>query len=705
MIQSSSVLGASAAPDTDGSPTRSEPVRHDIQALRAIAVSIVVLFHLWPNRVSGGYVGVDVFFVISGYLITAHLLREVARTGRIGLATFWAKRAKRLLPASMTVLLAIVVTTLTVVPVTLWRQYLGEAITSTWYVENWALASKAVDYLTADAAPSPEQHFWSLSVEEQFYIATPILLAVIVFLAARSGLRWRTPVTVGLASVVGASFVYGVWLTATSAPTAYFSTMTRAWEFGVGGLIALIPSMRGGYRSRVLAWVGIALIVASCTLYTTRTSFPGVAALLPVLATALVILACDVEGRGSVSWVGAMTVPAFLGRTSYSLYLVHWPLIVLVPFVTGAALDGKTKFAILGASLALAYALMRLVEDPVRFSPRLLGGKRRPRTVALVSVTAMVLVTASAWGGLRWSDNQAVQAQKASDAVLAAKPSCLGAAAMVPHSTGCPDPALDGVLVPDPVNAPQDSGNRPDCWAGAADPTLKVCTIGPRTGYTKWFIAIGDSHNNAYIPAYEAMAKANHWRIDVAGHNGCAWMGAHQAKSTDAYTAACAQWNQAVTSYLATHTKYDAVLTTYGYARNDAVAAAGQSLRATLVTGLRDAWTPVIASGVPVIALNDIPIMADDVVTCVQKFRLAADTHCAVPRAQALGSLNGLAPAVAATPGAHYVDLTNFFCDPTNCLPVIGHVVVHVDFDHMTATFARTLSPFLADALRHELGA
>ena len=158
-------------------------VRPEIQGLRAAAVMLVVIFHLWPSRLPGGYAGVDVFFAISGFLITAHLVREVERTGTVALPAFWARRARRLLPASMLVLLVSAVGVLVWVPVTYWQQFLREAAAATTYVLNWLLTRDAVDYLAAENAASPVQHYWSLSVEEQFYLVWPLLIILAVSLA------------------------------------------------------------------------------------------------------------------------------------------------------------------------------------------------------------------------------------------------------------------------------------------------------------------------------------------------------------------------------------------------------------------------------------------------------------------------------------------------------------------------------------------
>ncbi|MGH2943554.1 MAG: acyltransferase family protein, partial [Solirubrobacteraceae bacterium] len=222
-------------------PKRSE-LRPEIQALRALAVLTVVVYHLWPAAMPGGFVGVDVFFAISGFLITAHLVREVEKTGRLSIWRFWARRARRLLPAALLTLLACAVATLLLVPQLYWQQFLTEIGASTAYVQNWQLAADAVDYLAAENRPSPVQHFWSLSAEEQFYVVWPLLIVVAAVWAARR----RLAIAIVLALVTGLSLAYSITETAANPAAAYFVTPTRAWEFGAGGLLALL-----GTRTRL----------------------------------------------------------------------------------------------------------------------------------------------------------------------------------------------------------------------------------------------------------------------------------------------------------------------------------------------------------------------------------------------------------------------------------------------------------------------
>ncbi|HMC68934.1 MAG TPA: acyltransferase, partial [Mycobacteriales bacterium] len=229
--------------------------------MRAIAVAAVVAFHVWPWAVPGGFVGVDVFFVISGFLISQQLLDESTMSGRVRLAAFWGRRIRRILPAAFAVLLTCLVVLVVAMPRVTWADNLADARAAAAYVVNWQLASRSVDYLGAESAPSLVQHYWSLSVEEQFYVVWPLLLAAVAWMARR---RVRA-MTVAMLAVAAASFATSLVWTSKDAPVAFFATPTRAWEFAVGGLaaVAVRRPQRRGRLAATAAWFGLALIGCS----------------------------------------------------------------------------------------------------------------------------------------------------------------------------------------------------------------------------------------------------------------------------------------------------------------------------------------------------------------------------------------------------------------------------------------------------------
>ncbi|MEP7370539.1 MAG: acyltransferase family protein, partial [Dermatophilaceae bacterium] len=658
-------------------------VRADIQALRAIAVGAVMAFHLWPDRLTGGYVGVDVFFAISGFLITSHLLAEIDATGHLRPTRFWARRAKRLVPASTIVLVLTVVGVVTWVPKALWRQFLTEVVASTLQVQNWLLAHDSVDYLAANNSPSPTQHFWTLSVEEQFYVVLPLLLlaAIVVARILRAGRR--QVILTGLLVTVACSLSYSIWLTATTPGVAYFSTFTRAWEFGAGALLAYAGS--SARRRRALTWFGVVAIVAACVIFDSTTSFPGVAAALPVVGTVVVIWA---GRRSTFSRFGALPPVALLGRVSYAAYLWHWPLIALLPYITHRSLDNVDKIGIIAATVVLAWLSTTFIEDPIRFRPQLLG-QRRPLTVAAWSAAAMAVVigfSAAEANGLVVHEKQLA---KVARKVVAEKPSCLGAQAMDPAFAPCSNPALAGVLVPDPAQAKADQKYRPDCLGMQSAIVPRICQVGPRAGYVKRIFAAGDSHNNVLLGVYSTMAKDNNWRIDVASHNGCYLTTARNVPSSDGSEKECMAWRAGVMTLIGKGV-YDAIIVTHA---QPIIPGKGETADQATVAGLIGAWRNL--PGVPIVAIRDNPWTRPDVLSCVSQHLSTAADACAVTRSKGLATFDGQAEAALQVSRAHLVDVTSMYCTATQCPPVIGHVLVYKDRTHLTATFAATLAPYI----------
>ena len=370
--------------------------RADIQGLRALAVVLVLLEHAGLPFTPGGFIGVDVFFVISGFLISGHLVESLRADGSDrASASFYAARARRILPAALVTILATAVAAFVLVSPLRLIEILQDAVASALSVPNLLFAVRETDYL-AGTAPSPFQHFWSLGVEEQFYLVWPALLLAVFLIARRS----RRVLMTAIAVVTVASFVACV-LTTTDAPSlAFFSPHTRAWEFGVGALIAggaaLLTRVPAAV-ARALTWVGLAAILLAALTYSADLAYPGVAVLLPVLGAALVIGfgggtrgAAAIDGGGGPGSVGgaasllARRPVQFVGAISYSLYLVHWPILVLVHerLGLGEPLPLHVGLAVVVVSVPVAWLLFRFVETPFRTgrsSPRARSGHRARR--------------------------------------------------------------------------------------------------------------------------------------------------------------------------------------------------------------------------------------------------------------------------------------------------------------------------------------
>ena len=674
------------------------PLLTHIQALRAIAVLLVVLYHLWPRRLTGGYVGVDVFFVISGYLMTAHILRGTAsgRSIGAGLNDFYIRRIRRILPASLFVLFVITIVTLVAVSRIEWEQYFRGIVAATLYVENWSLAASSTDYLAAGVGASPVQHFWSLSVEEQFYLVWPVLLLVV---SACFAARVRQRAVIGLVTLlIAGSLTYSVFSTHADPKFAYFDTLARLWEFGIGGILAVVPWMlvKNKTAAAILAYLGLAAIAASALLYSGATEFPGYAALLPVVGTALVIA----SGQTSAAWgpqrVMAIGPIQFIGDISYSMYLWHWPMIVLVPVVAGISLSTPVRLGIFVVTVALSWVSKTFLEDPFRrgFLPRRGVGSastsgaprqanRRGWPVYLAALGAMTVIVSLAGAGWLSISGQMAQARDLLSATEASTPACFGAE-VLDGSSGCGTggPTLTQV-VPDPLVASEDFPYDV-CQQRASRSDIINCSFGSDDPSAKSVALIGDSHATQWLPALIGVADQRNWHITTYLMSGCAFAASDSQDK-------CGQWNSAVRQELAGH-HYDAAVVSARGASSLAEESGSSS------ASLARAWQEVIDQGTTVIAIRDVPQPENagihNVPACVFDNSASA---CSFSEEKA--ERYDLIPAAAAlVPEAKMVDMSRYFCTSGTCDAVIGSVLVYLDGNHMTATYARSLvDPLLGE--------
>jgi peptidoglycan/LPS O-acetylase OafA/YrhL len=681
---------------------RQQRWRPEIQALRALAVTLVIASHIWPGLVPGGFVGVDVFFAVSGFLITSMLVEEIVEEGRIGLARFWARRARRILPAALATLLVTAVATMIVVPSHRWDTFLTEIAASAAYVENWQLAHAAVDYFARSDGVSPVQHYWSLSVEEQFYLVWPLLLTGAVLLT-----RGRTPRAriTALAATMGTLTAVSLWWSIFHTPhdpaAAYFVTPTRAWEFGLGGILALLPQRHvvPPFARALLSWLGFAAILTAAFAYGPDTIFPGVAALLPILGTLAVIRAGAPAVRGAPTRLLAWGPVQRTGDLSYSLYLWHWPLLVLIPYVAHLP-DGVFQAVVLELTVLLAWLSKRWVEDPVR---NMHGLARRPRrTLALAGIATLLVLMVPAAGALQ-VDHQLHQDRAQTRALVGEHPRCFGAAARPPDGAPCDNPELKGRVVPSPVEAAA-AANTP-CQVTEVLGRVRACAFGvPAAGARESVAVVGDSHASHWRAAFDYVAKARGWHGFSVTHTSCPFTAAI-AKLPEPQRSQCVQWTRDTVRWFGRHPEVHRVFVA-GHTGGAIVGARGAAARfAAQVKGYRDAWASLPATVTQVVVLRDTPKMRSATLDCVQQAMNGAQDParaCAVPRATALED----DPAVEAAggPGARrpvaVVDLTSTLCDRVSCYPVVGGALTFKDVDHLTTVFAATLGPYLQAAVQ-----
>ena len=677
----------------------------------------VVVYHLWPRWLPGGYVGVDIFFAISGYLIIGGLIRDVSSAGALSLAAFWGRRARRLAPASLLVLATTAAAVILFVPTVVWRQWFAEIGASALYFQNWVLAANSVDYLGADNSASPTQHFWSLSVEEQFYVVWPLLIVLVVAIARRQS---RRAIGMLLAIVTVLSLAWSVYDVGSGNPAAYFATQGRAWEFGAGGLLAFFATSPAAGRSRLrgaAGWLGLLGIGLAYSLYSAATPFPGAAALLPVGATLLLIWAGTPSGVLAPTWLLRLPPLQWLGGVSYSWYLWHWPPIVILPYVFHGSLSPLLLAAVFLATLLLAILTKRLVEDPVRRSRWLIS---RPAVLSIVGALATgALVFGSGFAVNAQLDRQDAATASALRAALAATPSpaatgqaeevslgCIGAPAALPKS-GCSNPYAPTDLT-NPSFAQTDIGKgvqvADQCKQTLTDATVMTCDIGDLATATTTLALVGDSHAGQYLEALDLYGQQHRLRFVTYLKTWCAGTGAvgvtAAGQGSAAAAASCATWGNSVLTTIAKDPGIDGALFSNFTEQYAAARPAGQGGLINSANFVA-AWQVLLAAGKRVIVLRDIPnTNAMSVPQCIAQYPGVVDP-CTVARSDAVTPDDEDPQVVAANSlrDVDLVDLTDEFCDASTCHTLIGGLVVYFDSHHMTATFSRTMAPIVGAAV------
>lgn len=661
-------------------------LRSDIQALRAVAIVAVVIFHLWPGRLTGGFVGVDVFFVISGFLITTHLLRAVDNNS-FKISQFWVRRIRRLLPASFTVLIFTAVTVLVFVPVQLWLQWLREIQASILYLQNWILAVDAVDYLALSNESSPTQHFWSLSVEEQFYIVWPLLIAAALLLArAKTPRVQRKLIFAFLVVITVGSLVYGVHLTQVEPAVAYFSTPVRAWEFGAGALVAFYPALRNKVAAATASIFGLGLIAFASVSFTGETPFPGLWALVPVIGTVAVIVGSS--NSGLLGKIFGLKPFQWIGERSYSIYLWHWPVIILLPYVLGAELTAETKLAALVLTLVLASLTTVFIERPFLpggvvpdFKPRIIFGSLLAISSILIGALAIGIAQA----------NSVIDAEiEKTDEIISGSLSCFGAGYREPGKIPCVGTDLTG-LYPSLAAATADSFWPETCVDTKRDDVEPIaCQLGIASSTTR-IAVVGDSHAKHYAAGFADLAKQNNWSIEMFVKGGCPFSEAQRSRDDASLANSCSVFVERMQEII-TEKKFDLIITSQ-VSGVEWVASANKTEEEAAVEGLKKSWARVTSQGIPVLAIKDNPRPIPKVIRCLE---VNTPGECNIPRAEAyLFDPQIQAAKVFDSDLVRLVEFDDVYCDKSECFSVLGNVVVYRDANHLTSTFTRTLARFL----------
>jgi peptidoglycan/LPS O-acetylase OafA/YrhL len=695
--------------------TRSGSHRGDIQGLRALAVLLVALGHAGVGFLEGGFVGVDVFFVLSGFLITGLLLAEARRNGSISLSGFYLRRARRILPAALLTLLATQAAAFFLLNFLRAKEVMWDSLFAAVFMANFRFAEQETDYFAEAQPPSPLLHLWSLAVEEQFYLVWPALLSI-VFLgsAAVVGHRLLPRTQLRLLLVVVAlagcaSLAWSIYYTAALPPAAYFSPFTRGWELMLGGGLAVAATTLGRVPRvwKVAAgWTGLLAIAASAVTFSSGTPFPGYAALLPTIGAALVICAgmTDTGHRPAVATLLDRAPMRYVGDRSYAFYLWHWPVLVIAQLYLGYEPPLAVNLALLVGAFLLSIASYALVENPMR---RMTWTPARSSLAFGTAAAAVVLTAALSIGALQEREARFRLAAAPEPQFVVAEPIAYrtpqhrarpSADRALPAVVAAVEAARRGARIPSRLTPP--IGELLDerlpyslprgCVpvARSSDTSSRICPLG-RTGSSRSIVVIGDSHAQMWLPAVVSLARQDGWVVLPVLRPGCTpakWLA----------DSMCNTWFRwAIGQVRQLRPNVTIVGGAVGGTRGAESRAAERGMLA-----MGRAVKP--ASGTTVVVGDPEGLMRSPV-DCLLS-RGASMARCTATWGPAvLGPYDRIAEGSRRS-GLGFLATRGWFCFERMCPPVIGRTIAYKDPHHITAAYAGRLTAVFRAALRRELG-
>jgi peptidoglycan/LPS O-acetylase OafA/YrhL len=692
-------------------------LRGDIQGLRAVAVLTVIAAHAGVPFLPGGFVGVDVFFVISGYLIASLLYREVLLTGTVSIGGFWARRARRILPAATVVTLVTVLLSLAWMSLLDARQVVIDALWASAFAANIHFAQQGVYYFAEGEGPSPLQHYWSLAVEEQFYVLWPLLLAACLVVT-----RWRRTdkgrqverlprraVTTMLVVLTLASLAWSVLATVESPSSAYFSTLTRAWELGVGALVALVPPSFVRRLTRLslesMALIGAAMLLTACTLITAETPFPGIVAVLPVAGTALLLVSGATGDspvrRTTTSRVLAVPPMRVVGDWSYSLYLWHWPAFILPPVALDRALTPFEKVLAVLVVITLSAYSYRFIEQPFR-AGRAAHRLVRRRALVLYPASA-VLVATTAAGAWWWTGYQGGEHGDTPPITIAAAPidgrhdntEALVRASVIAAKD---ERAVPSDLTPDLLDLRDSIADVGDC-----DYQGDVRRLCPHGTGDRTVVVIGDSHARAWIPAFSRIVDVGGWTAYYLVKPQCtaAHVTIASLDSDEPFTDCSDFQDWVVDQVAALHPDLVVVASSPPvngvFDGGDRVTSV-ERITPILGGGYDDLFSELRQHADRVALVRDVPKSPEDPATCLSSGSPSLG-DCMFEPVERSTVLGDVAVDSARASGIEVVDPTPWLCYQGECPIVIGGTLSYRDTDHITTEYAANLWGELGTAL------
>ncbi|WP_020006130.1 acyltransferase family protein [Salinicoccus albus] len=650
--------------------------RPEIEGLRLIAALLVAIYHIWMMRVSGG---VDVFFVVSGFLITTSLLSKYAKDGYIKFFTFISGLLKRLLPQALTVLIFVTVAGYFILPEVRHLDTIKEIFASLFYYENWQLAMTGTDYLDQNNVKSPVQHFWAMSIQGQFYIIWFLIISATIFVYNKTKFEMKNILLTIFIVLFAVSLSYSIYLTEVNQPWAYFDTRTRVWEFTVGGILMMyiykikLPA----FISTFIGWAGMIALMSTGLIMDVGASFPSYIALWPVTAAIFVMLAGQNPAQFGVEKFLGSRPMIYLGGLSYGLYLWHWPLLSFYYVIFDTTDVGLVHgVIIILLSLLLSYVTTKFIEKPINAFIK--EKKFTLRSFSpIIAMAGVLIVLAAGWltynqyqssyASSFVNDNEYPGAMANTEAVNEFEPK---------------DPIPDLAAVKDDKAEPYEDG----CHIGPGTTEVEICEYGEVESPDYTVAVVGGSKSTHWLPSLRSFAEEESIKVLNVTKSGCLF------SLSDNQEADCNEWNRNVVDEVAAENP-DLIVTLADSAHNPE----------SVPEGFLKQFEKAEEYNIPILAIRDTPHFGKDIPECLSANGINTE-ECNIDRDEMYPDPSAWEKLDNPPTNVHYADYTDYVCNGEECSPVIGNVIAYLDGSHMTATFSRTLGPIIHNDVIEILG-
>lgn len=647
--------------------------RPEIEGLRAIAALLVAVYHIWMMRVSGG---VDVFFVVSGFLITTSLLSGYARNGYIKFGKFILGLLRRLLPSALTVMIFITIGSFFILPDIRFTATIKEIAASLLYFENWQLAITGTDYLDQNNPQSPVQHFWAMSIQGQFYVIWFVIVSLAILISKKLNISLKKVFTAVLLILFTISLIYSIYITSMNQPWAYFDTGARVFEFAVGGLLMIYIFNLNIHRyvSFILGWIGLAVLLLTGILLDVQGTFPGLIALIPISAAVLILLAGQNPSRFGVEKLLSTRPLKFLGSLSYGIYLWHWPILIFYyEIFDTSSVSLLHGIIIIVISILLSYITTNIVEKPIinyinknNFSIR----GFRP----IIGLASILIIGLGSW--YYYTNSQASSLSINNEDYPGVM---VNAASYDSENFEKKEP------IPSLATAKDDRADafKDGCQISPGDSEVKICEYGNTETYDYTVALVGGSKSTHWLPSLQELG--DEYRILNVTKSGCRF----SLENNNSIADDCYEWNTKVVDELAEY-EPDIVVTLADIAR---LQIEGVQERKEVPEGFIEQFEKLKNYNIPILAIRDTPYFAEDVVECLSEHN--DSNKCGTEKSKTLSSEPAWEKLSNPPENVTYVDYTDYLCNNETCPSVIGNIVGYRDKSHMTATFNKTFAPII----------